>query len=70
MAQMQERPYPNLRTWRAARDLSQRQAAQLLGVSQITYSRIERGVRAIKGQQAKKIMELTGVPLEILVGAA
>lgn len=65
-----ERPYPDLATWRTAKGLNQRQAAEYLGISQTYYSRLERGVQAARGQQAKAIMQKTGVPLEILVGAA
>lgn len=65
-----ERPYPDLATWRAAKRWSQRRAAEYLGISQTYYSRLERGVQTARGQQAKALMQKTGVPLEILVGAA
>lgn len=65
-----ERPFPDLLTWRTTRRLSQAEAARFLGISQTTYGRLERRVRAARGKRAKAIMEKTGVPLEILVGAA
>lgn len=64
------RPYPDLATWRTAHHLSQQKAAELLGISQTFYSRLERRVQSARGKQAKRIMEQTGVPLEVLVGAA
>lgn len=64
------RPYPDLATWRSDKGLSQQKAADMLGISQTFYSRLERRVQSARGKQAKGIMEKTGVPLEILVGAA
>lgn len=64
------RIYPNLLAWRKAHTLTTRAAAEKLGMSQSAYSRLERGVRATKGKQAKDLMLKTGVPLEVLVGAA
>ena len=64
------RPYPDLATWRAAQGLSQMEAAQLLGMSQGFYSRCERRVQALPGKSAKRVMLVTGVSLEVLVGAA
>jgi len=58
-----------LADWRAAQRLSQRQAAELLGLSQVVYSRLERGVQFARGPMAKRIMDITGVPLAVLVGA-
>lgn len=60
----------NLKDWRAAQRLSQRQAADCLGISQGLYAKLELGRRSIKGPKAKRIAELTGVPLAVLVGAA
>lgn len=64
------RRYPDLKAWRTANNLSQHEAAAVLGVSQTSYSRMERGVRAIKGSAAKRIMIVTQVPLEVLAGVA
>lgn len=64
------RPYPDLATWRDARGWSQQEAAGFLGISQTFYSRLERRTQSARGKQAKVIMDKTGVPLEVLVGAA
>jgi len=61
--------YPSLRAWRLERELSQLDAAALLEISQTLYSRLERGTVSTKGATARRIMLVTGVPLEILVGA-
>lgn len=64
------RPYPDLATWREAQRLSQHKAAEFLGISQTYYGRLERRLQAARGKRAKEIMAKTGVPLEVLVGAA
>lgn len=69
MNSVKTRPYPDLATWRDAHGLSQQKAADLLGMSQTRYSRLERGVQPARGKRAKSIMAQTGVPLEVLVGA-
>lgn len=68
--QVTVRPYPDLATWRDAHGLSQHEAADLLGISQTYYGRLERRIQAARGKRAKEIMAKTGVPLEVLVGAA
>jgi len=65
-----QRGYPNLRTWRKAQGINQRDAAQLLEISQKSYSRYETGERYVKGPLAAKLMSRTGVPLEVLVGVS
>lgn len=65
-----KRTYPNLRTWRRENALTQREAAELLEVSQPTYCRIERQVRAPKPLLAKEISLKAGVPLESVLGIA
>ena len=70
MKYLSSRPYPNLRTWRDAHRLTCRQAAEQLGMSSGHYNKLERGLIAIKGERAKDVMAKTGVPLEVLVGAA
>ena len=62
--------YPNLLVWRLALNLNQRDAAALLGLTQSTYGRLERGKIRPVGEDAKHIMSRTGVPLEVLVGVA
>lgn len=64
------RPCPDLKTWRTKLGVNQRQAAKMLGISQTFYSRLERRTQAMRGKQAKAIVAKTGVPLEVLVGAA
>lgn len=70
MERVTTRAYPDLKTWRDAKRFNQRQAAKLLGISQTYYGRLERREQLAIGKCAKRITELTGVPLEILVGAA
>jgi len=65
-----KRSYPDLRTWRHAHQLSQQEAASLLGISQKSYSRFECRQRYVKGELAKSLMDKTGVPLEVLAGVA
>lgn len=67
---IQRGTYPSLRVWRLALHLNQREAALLLGVSQSTYGRMERGTMRPVGAEAKHVMSRTGVPLEVLVGVA
>lgn len=67
-----KRAYPNLRTWRLDQrpQLTQRQAAKKLGISQAYLSLIETGMQHPRPQLAKKITDVTGVPLETLLGIA
>ena len=62
--------YPDLLAWRLDHQLTSAEAARVLNVSQTTYSRLERRARAVKGPGARRLMILTGVPLEILTGVA
>lgn len=61
--------YPNLKAWREAANLTQRQAAKVLGISQTYYGRLELGTQHAPGKRAKTITQTTGVPLEVIVGA-
>lgn len=63
-----KRAYPNLRTWRDDNRLGQREAARILGISQAFYSRLERGLYYPGRAKAKTIVEVTGVPLETVLG--
>jgi transcriptional regulator with XRE-family HTH domain len=63
------RIYPTLKTWRLTLALSQREAADLLGVSQSLYARLELG-RRTRPHQAKAISTKTGVSFERLMGVA
>jgi transcriptional regulator with XRE-family HTH domain len=53
-----------------ALNLNQREAALVLGFSQGKYSRLERGVGVAVRDEARKIKARTGVPIEVLTGAA
>lgn len=64
------RPYPTMKAWRESHGLNQREAGEWLGVTQTMYSRFERGLKVPHGAQAKHVMTMTGVPLEVLVGVA
>lgn len=64
------RPYPSLFAWRKDNHLSQQEAAQILGVAQTSYSRLERGERFVKRTKVQQFVELTGVPIEVLLGIA
>lgn len=63
-------PYPTLKAWRDEKGLSQMEASRVLEISQTAYSRLERGVNFTRGKRAKAIWRQTGVPIEVLVGAA
>lgn len=64
------RPYPTLKHWRDARGLNQREAAALLGITQSEYSKLETGRRTPRPRRLKAIVEVTGVPPEVLLGIA
>ena len=60
--------HPNLLAWRQSLRLKQVDAAKLLGMSRARYSQLERGLPT-SGKRAKQIMQVTHVPIEVLVGA-
>ena len=60
----------SLKDWRDTQRLSQLEAAEIFGISQKTYSLLERGHRYAKGPVAKRIVAVTGLPLAQVVGAA
>lgn len=64
------RVYPSLKRWRAAHELTQRQAAAKLGISQSYYTKLELGKRVPRQPHLERILTETGVPLEVLVGVA
>lgn len=68
--QTQARSYPSLIRWREEQELSQHEAADLLGISQASYARFEQRKRFVKGELAKRLMERTRVPLEVLTGVS
>lgn len=61
--------YRTLKAWRRASRLTTRKAALLLGMSQSKYMTLELGRVYAKGPEAKELERVTGVPLEVLVGA-
>ena len=63
-----KRAYPNLRAWRLAHGLNQRDAAKQLGLTQASYSRAELGITIPRRDALKRVLAETGVPLEVLVG--
>lgn len=62
--------YPSLKAWRTALDLSQSDAAKLLGMTQSLYSKTESGQNAPRPKRAKSISNKTGVPFEAVMGVA
>lgn len=59
--------YRRLRELRKKRGLSQRTLAELLGVSQQTYSRYERGRRRLSVQAAVTLAQLYHVSVDYLL---
>jgi transcriptional regulator with XRE-family HTH domain len=64
------RTYPSLKHWRAARGFSQRDAAAFLGCSQSKYAKLELNRTAPRPKVGMAISQTTGVPFEIVMGAA
>lgn len=62
------RPYPNLRAYREANGLTQREAAAKFGIKQAHWSKIELGRLRPNNTVAKRLMDEAGVPLEVLMG--
>ena len=60
--------YPRIRDLREDKDLSQREMAEMLNVSQTTYSRYETGVLDIPSQTLIKLAEFHKVSVDYLVG--
>jgi predicted XRE-type DNA-binding protein len=55
--------------WRLAQELTQREAASILGVSQAQYARLELQKRYVRGRLAvKKFKMVTGLPTHVLMG--
>jgi transcriptional regulator with XRE-family HTH domain len=53
-----------------ASGLSQREAASILGMTQATYSRLELGRTVPRRAALQRVLDRTGVPLDVLVGVA
>ena len=60
--------YPNIRALREDRDLRQRQLAELLNVSQNTYSQYEAGVIALTAEHLIKLADFYHVSVDYLLG--
>lgn len=56
-----------LKAWRSDRQLTQEQAAELLGLKEPTLSRYETGARIPSLAQAAKLSEKTGIPIDKFV---
>lgn len=56
-----------LKVWRTDRDLKQKAAADLLGVSKPTISRLEKGRRSPSLKLAAQLSERTGIPINEFV---
>jgi transcriptional regulator with XRE-family HTH domain len=54
----------HLKSWRKARQLTQTQAAQLLGVTQVTWSKWE--AKIIPAEQCPRVHDLTGIDFNLL----
>lgn len=62
--------FETLLAWRTAKGYDQSTAAKKLGVSQATYSRMERGVQIPRPRLRKRIVAKSHVAVESLIGAA
>lgn len=60
--------YPNIKNLREDHDLRQRQVAEMLNVSQNTYSQYETGVIELTASNLIKLADLYGVSVDYLLG--
>lgn len=61
----------SLRQWRTERGMTIREAAAATGYSAPGYHKLEAGLRHPKTpEQLKRLMKVTGVPVEVLAGVA
>lgn len=60
----------SLLEWRKAHGYTQAQAAALLGISAPGYHTFEHGQRHPRPAALKRIVKITGVPVEVLAGIA
>jgi transcriptional regulator with XRE-family HTH domain len=65
---MPQTRHRSLRAYRRAKHLTQREAADQVEISQVAWSRLERGLRRPRPLLAKKLNQITGVPLTTLFG--
>lgn len=61
---------PTLKAWRVSLDLTQHEAAALLGVSAGYYAHLELHDKFAGKKLGKEISQLTAVPLEQVLGIA
>jgi hypothetical protein len=65
------RPQPRtLVEWRHSEGLAKYQAARVFNISGAHYGRLEAGTHFTTGPRAKIISAITGIPVDVLVGAA
>jgi DNA-binding XRE family transcriptional regulator len=69
-ARRKREAFPSLLSWRLFLRLSQRQAADVLGISQSTYARLEAGKAPPRPALGKTISDRTGVAFEVVMGVA
>jgi transcriptional regulator with XRE-family HTH domain len=67
---MRRRRHPNLLAYRLALDLSQQEAAAQVAISQVHWSRLERGHVRPSPDLAQRLAEITGIPVLVLLGLA
>ena len=60
--------FPNIRNLREDRDLRQRQLAEVLHVSQNTYSQYETGVIELTAEKLVLLADFYGVSVDYLLG--
>lgn len=60
--------YPRIRNLREDRDLSQKQIAEILNITQTTYSRYENGVLDIPSLSLIKLADIHNTSIDYLVG--
>lgn len=60
--------FPNIRSLREDRDYKQKQIAEVLNVSQNTYSQYENGVIALTAETLIKLADFYGVSVDYLLG--
>lgn len=60
--------FPNIRNLREDRDYKQRELAQLLNVSQNTYSQYENGVIELTAENLMKLADFYDVSVDYLLG--
>lgn len=62
--------YPNIRSLREDHDYKQRQLAEVLHVSQNTYSQYENGVIELTAEKLVLLADFYGVSVDYLLGRA